>query len=132
MFQFLSLVSASSCGELWICAIESPSVAVCRFLQLPPTIQHHSFWACEDCKQDVPHLWPREGLLEVDYLNLLLDYTAVATPCNCARSTKAQQLTPPHASSAFREAFHWPSQHYMAFLTHLKIVFSLKPLTHHS
>ena len=56
--------------------VGSPSVAACRCHLLPSTILHHISQACEDCKQDLPHLWPREGLLEASHLNLWLDYVA--------------------------------------------------------
>ena len=79
--------------------VGSPSVAACRFLLLPATILHHISWACENCKQDLPHLWPTEGLLEANHLNLLLDCVALApfnwlnycpTPYNCERITEEQ------------------------------------------
>ena len=56
--------------------VGSPSVAACRCHLLPSTILHHISRVCEDCKQDLPHFWPREGLLEASHLNLWLDYVA--------------------------------------------------------
>ena len=56
--------------------VGSPSVAACCCHLLPSTILHHISRVCEDCKQDLPHLWPREGLLEASHLNLWLDYVA--------------------------------------------------------